>query len=149
MCSYTYMLSKELQMIYTLTSWEASFNFPCQFSLWTFWKCIVTHREKPSPKSSLKRDVVQELPPILLQVVSKGKGKFLYSAVYGLRDCSKRFTLYFPGRPVQSNTVSTSLGSIQTYATVNARRLLVTYPPLSITRCCPGAPIDPAPGSAT
>ena len=35
------------------------------------------------------------------------------------------FTLYVPSRPVQSNTVSTSLGSIQPYATITARRLLV------------------------
>ena len=55
----------------------------------------------------------------------KGKDKFLYSAVSNPQDCSKRFTLYFPGRPVQSNTISTSLGNIQLYATINARRLLV------------------------
>ena len=40
-------------------------------------------------------------------------------------DCSKRFTHYFPGRSVQSNTISTSLGSIQPHAAINARRLLV------------------------
>ena len=34
-------------------------------------------------------------------------------------------TLYFPGRPDQSKTVSTFLGNIQTYATINARRLLI------------------------
>ena len=48
------------------------------------------------------------------------KSKFLYSAVP-----NPHFTLYFPGRPVQSDTVSTFLGSIQLYATINARRLLV------------------------
>ena len=47
------------------------------------------------------------------------KGKFLYSAVSNPQDSSKRFTHYFPGRPVQSNTISTSLGSIQPYATIN------------------------------
>ncbi|KAK2175962.1 hypothetical protein NP493_692g00020 [Ridgeia piscesae] len=31
------------------------------------------------------------------------------------------FTLYFPDRPVQSDTISASLGSIQPYATINAR----------------------------
>ena len=44
-----------------------------------------------------------------------------------------RFIFYFPGRPVQSDTISTSLGSIQPYAAINARRLLVetyTYPPV-------------------
>ena len=55
----------------------------------------------------------------------KGKGKFLYSAVSSPQDRSKRFTLYFPGRPVHSDTISASLGSIHTYATINVRRLLV------------------------
>ena len=52
------------------------------------------------------------------------KGKFLCSTVSGPQDCSKIFYALLP-RPVQSNTVSTSLGSIQPYATINARRLLV------------------------
>ena len=34
--------------------------------------------------------------------VKRGKGKFLYSAVSNPQDCSKRFTLYFPGSPIQS-----------------------------------------------
>ena len=50
---------------------------------------------------------------------------FLYSAVSNPQDCSKRFTLYFPGRPVQWNTISTSLGSIQPYATINVWMVLV------------------------
>ena len=54
--------------------------------------------------------------------------KFLYSAVSSHQDCSKRFTLYFPDRPVQSDTISTSLGSIQPYATINARGLFVPIP---------------------
>ena len=58
-------------------------------------------------------------------ISSKGKGEFLYSAVSKSRDCSKRLTLYFPDRPVQSHTISTSLGNIQPYATINARRLRV------------------------
>ena len=41
------------------------------------------------------------------------------------QDRSKRFTLYFPDRPVHSDTISASLGSNQPYATRNARRLLV------------------------
>ena len=40
------------------------------------------------------------------------------------QDRSKRFTLYFPDRPVHSDTVSASLGSIQPRASINARRLL-------------------------
>ena len=53
------------------------------------------------------------------------KGKFLYSTVSSPQDRSKHFTLYFPDRPVHSDTISASLGSIQPYATINARRLLV------------------------
>ena len=34
-------------------------------------------------------------------------------------------SLYFPDRPVHSDTVATSLGNIQLYATINVRRLLV------------------------
>ena len=60
----------------------------------------------------------------ILQVGCK-KGKFLYSAVSSPQDRSNRFTLYFPDRPVHSDTISTSLGSIQPYATINARRLIV------------------------
>ena len=55
----------------------------------------------------------------------KKKGKFLYSAVFSPQDRSKRFTLYFPDIPIHSDTISASLGSIQPYATIYARRLLV------------------------
>ena len=47
-----------------------------------------------------------------------------YLAQY-TQDCSKHFMIYLPDRPVQSDTVSTFLGSIQPYATINARRLLL------------------------
>ena len=57
------------------------------------------------------------------------KGKCLYSAVSKPQDCSKRFTLYLT---VQSDTISTFLGSIQPYATINARRLLLR---ISTTVC--------------
>ena len=82
----------------------------------------------------IKTDIIAgQLQPVLfcgvkvcLRAAQHGKkGKFLYSAVSNPQDCSKRFTHYFPGRPVQSNTISTSLGSIQPYATINAQRLLV------------------------
>ena len=63
-----------------------------------------------------------------LPLTKKGKGKFLYSAVSSPQDRSKRFTLYFPDRPVHSDTISASLGSIQPCATINARRLLVQIP---------------------
>ena len=45
----------------------------------------------------------------------------LSCAVSSLQDCSK----HFPGRPVQSDTISTSLGSIQSYTTINARGKLI------------------------
>ena len=57
--------------------------------------------------------------------VKKSKSKFLYSAVSSPQDRSKRFTLYFPDRPVHSDTISASLGSIQPYTTIYAQRLLV------------------------
>ena len=53
------------------------------------------------------------------------ESKFLYSAVSSPHDCSKRFTLYFPDRPVHSDTISTSLRSIKPTTAINARRLLV------------------------
>ena len=59
------------------------------------------------------------------RILLTSKGKFLYSAVSSPQDRSKRFTLYFPDRPVHSDTISASLGSIQPYATINARRLLI------------------------
>ena len=59
--------------------------------------------------------------PDELDRVHEYKRKFLYSAVSNPQDCSKRFTLYFPGRRVQSYIISTSLGSIQPYATINGR----------------------------
>ena len=60
-----------------------------------------------------------------MEITQQNKCKFLYSAVSIPHDRSKRFTLYFPDRPVHSDTISTSLGSIQPYAAINARRLLV------------------------
>ena len=42
-----------------------------------------------------------------------------------LRTVQSAFTLYFPDRPVHSDTISASLGGIQTYATINVRRLLM------------------------
>ena len=53
------------------------------------------------------------------------KSKFLYNAASSPQEHSKRFSLYFPDRPVHSDTISASLGSVQPYATINARRLLV------------------------
>ena len=42
-----------------------------------------------------------------------------------LRTAQSAFIFYFPDRPAQSNTISTSLGSIQPYAKINARRMPV------------------------
>ena len=57
--------------------------------------------------------------------ILKKKNKFLYSAVSSPQDRSKCFTLYFPDRPIHSDTISASLGSIQPYDAINARRLLI------------------------
>ena len=72
------------------------------------------------PRYDILRHATPPLP-----INSKGKVKLLYSIVSSPQDRSKRFTLYFPDRPVHSDTISASLGSIQPYATINARRLLV------------------------
>ena len=77
-------------------------------------QCLVCHC-----LSSLQ---ITSLPTSTESICNK-MGIFLYSAVFLPQDCSKGFTLYFPGRPVQSDTISTSLGSIQPYATLNVRRL--------------------------
>ena len=61
---------------------------------------------------------------ILLCVKAK-RHVLINKALSSPQDRSKRFTLYFPDRPVHSDTISASLGSIQPYATINARRLLV------------------------
>ena len=53
------------------------------------------------------------------KTLKKGKDEFFYTAGSNPQDCPKRFTLYFPDSPVQSGTISTSLGSIQPYATIN------------------------------
>ena len=70
--------------------------------------------------------IVQSLIEYLNTKWQVDKTKFLYSEVSNPQDCSKCFTLYFAGRPVQSDTISTSLGSIQPYAAINARRLLIS-----------------------
>ena len=71
-------------------------------------------------------DVLQYLAiPHRITDNCKKEGKFLCSAVSDPQHDSKRFTLYLPGRSVQSNTVSTPLGSIQPHATISAQRLLV------------------------
>ena len=59
--------------------------------------------------------------------VGKKKVSF-YIAQYPVhRTAQSAFTHYFPGRPVQSNTISTSLGSIQPHATINVRKAARTY----------------------
>ena len=64
------------------------------------------------------------------QTMSTGNGKFLYMQHPILR--TNQGTLHFTPWPIQSNTISTSLGNIQTF---NPWRLFLhKYPPLSITR---------------
>ena len=65
----------------------------------------------------------------------EGKRSFLYSAVSGLLDRSKRFTLFaFPGRPVHSDTNSASPGSILVMQQLRATTKSLTCPPLSVAR---------------
>ena len=59
------------------------------------------------------------------------KGKILYSAVSSPHDCSKHFTLYFPDRPVQSDTSSTSLGPSSHMLQLMREDCLYNYPPQS------------------
>ena len=82
----------------------------------------------PSLQGSLRQNIQEDLTEEDYTNTQKGnesKGKFLCSAVSGPQACSKHLTLYFPDRPVQSDTISTSLGSIQPYTIINAQRLLM------------------------
>ena len=54
----------------------------------------------------------QEVASIVICIQQVLKSKFFYSAVSNPQDCSKRFTLSFPDRPVQLDTISNSLGSM-------------------------------------
>ena len=123
-----------MQLLHHVSSLLASF---CPI-----WYCTSQH---VSPENAVHTCYVNKNPcscfylmlNVHFKTVSryKGKGKFfiLYSAVANLEDCSKCFTSY---RPVQSNIILASLGSIQPYATINAWRQFVhKYPPLSIARC--------------
>ena len=59
--------------------------------------------------------------------ISKKKVRF-YIAQYPVhRTAQSAFTHYFLGRPVQSNTISTSQGSIQPHATINGRKVARTH----------------------
>ena len=53
---------------------------------------------------------------------SKVRVSFYIAQYPVLRTAQSAFTLYFPDRPVQSDTISTSLGSIQPRATINVQR---------------------------
>ena len=73
------------------------------------------HHDKTTPLTCLHH----HLQTFLDTPSVKQKVKFLYSAVSNPQDRSKRFTLCF--RAVHSDTILASLGSIQSYATINAR----------------------------
>ena len=61
-----------------------------------------------------------------MQVRIRKKG--FYTAQYPVdKTAQSDFTHYSPGRPVQSNTISTSLGSIQPHATNNVRKAARTH----------------------
>ena len=60
--------------------------------------------------------------------VKEEKKVSFYIAHYPVhRTAQSAFTHYFPGRLVQSNTISTSLGSIQPHATINVRKAARTH----------------------
>ena len=63
------------------------------------------------------------LYPFFYELRHKKVKVSFYIAQYPvLRTVQSAFTLYFPDRPVQSNTILTSLGSIQSHATINVRK---------------------------
>ena len=70
----------------------------------------------------------ERVAPFLQVMSTRRKGKFLYSAVSSPQDRSKRFTLYFPDRPVHSDTISASLGSIQPLMREGRNRLPPSFP---------------------
>ena len=56
------------------------------------------------------------------------KSARFYIAQYPvLRTAQSAFILYFPDSPVQSDTISTSVGSIQLHATINVRKAARTH----------------------
>ena len=101
------------------------------------WRLLDRERSKRKVrgrKKTMKKEIMVNSPlTIVLPRNNKKiqfdppskKSKFLYSVVSSPQDHSKHFTLYFPDRPVHSETILASLGSIQPYATINARRLLI------------------------
>ena len=72
-------------------------------------------------KSEMPSEFNESILFAILDVFSRIVLKLLHSAVSNPQDCSRRFTLYFPDRPVESDTISTSLGSIQPYAAKASR----------------------------
>ena len=88
----------------------------------------------PQPWSQHYSSIVIEEISVGLTLFKKSKGNFLYSAASSPQDRSKRFTLYFPDRPVHWDTISASLGSIQLMLQLMREGCSYTYPPLSIAR---------------
>ena len=66
--------------------------------------------------------------------IVKSKGKFLYSAVSSPQDRSKHFTLYFPGKSVQSLYLNFS-GKYSAMLQLMHEGCSYRYPPLAIARC--------------
>ena len=65
---------------------------------------------------------------------SKSRDIFLYTTIFSPLDCSKRFTLSSPGRPVHSDINPASLGSILVTEQLNATTNSLIFPPPSIAR---------------
>ena len=99
-------------------------------------RCVsdFTSSRATNTECTLQRVFCSQRIPFRYHLGHKSKCKFLHTAVSSPQDRSKRFTLYIPDRPVHSDTISASLGSIQPYATINARSFSYTHPPLFIVR---------------
>ena len=79
------------------------------------------HQLCPIEKKAYKSEVIITTANLLEDILQQKRQVFIQRSIQS----SKRFILYIPDRPVHSDTISASLGSIQPYAIINARRLLV------------------------
>ena len=108
--------------VYTLLcSIRDHYTFSCLISLLPHLRTHLCTREYQVRMTHNKQQPIKNAK----NYAKVSKCVFLSSAVSNPQDCSKCSTLYFPDRPVQSDTISASLGSIQPYATINVRWLLV------------------------
>ena len=102
------------------------------YSLYIYIIYVFINQFWAKRQAVILRFLYVELDICFLLSLCKKKVKVnFYIAQYLVhRTAQSAFTHYFPGRPVQSNTISTSLGSIQPHATINVRKAA-----LSIAKC--------------